>query len=401
MIDTIHKPKHNVRAKRHVAIALACTAAISLGSVATPKAAKAEPATVMTMVEAFLVMYEIFSIGAEIFGGEHDYGPLILERLDQAQLELEEWLRFSSNLPLVSRVAGIAGLFRQIRTLDLSNAEEKEDARELWLRALGDMEFLRADMEGRINSPDMQSAYELAPAYNVLLAIGADFIHAKHEVTAPAHWDMYHYWLQPGMQTNYSLIASDTYECWNGSNPGHYEDSPERNFDYLVRKAILGKWKSSRLYKWIANRNYRTYKKEGWANRREQYHPADGTTSSWCEAVTYHHKCNPETGACTAEPAWCGQHHITSYAAPRVTLRKCASGVSDLACARSQAEDAFHGDPVVQTIRASMDQIMRRSGGNEGAPQATNDLFLFHGRVVDPWVEEPSCPSGYAYPQQP
>jgi hypothetical protein len=305
MTAIIPEAKRNARSRRHIAIALTCAMALGAGSVSVPRPAKAEPATIMTMVEAFLIMYEIFSIGEEIFGSEDEYGPLILERLDRAQ-------------------------------------------------------------------------------------------------TAPAHWSMYDNWLQPAMQTNYDLIAANTHECWEGFNPGHFEDSPERNFDYLVRKQILGKWKTSRLYKWIADRNYRTYKKEGWANRRSQYHPADGTTSSWCEAVTYHHKCNPQSGVCTVEPIWCNQSHPTDpYPNPRVTLRKCASGVSDMSCARSQAEEAFHGDPVVQTIAASMDQIMRRSGGNFGVPDSTNDLFLFHGRIVDPWVVEPSCPSGYAYPQRP
>jgi len=233
----------------------------------------------------------------------------------------------------------------------------------------------------------------------LLVGLGATFLLAKGEVTAPAHWAMFHNWLQPAVQTNYNLIGADQHECWDGFNPGHLQDSPERNFDYLVVKARLGKWKNSRLYnEWIGNRNYRTYKKEGFV-RLPSFLPGvpEELQENMCVAGTYHHKCNPVSGACTSEPTWCT---TKKFPAPRITLRICPN-VSDMNCVRGQARDTFWTDPIVQLVGTSMDQIMRRSGGNASGNPDFNDLFLLHGRVVDPRVNEPSCPSGFAYPQQP
>jgi hypothetical protein len=398
MTAIAHESRSRVRSRKHSAVAMVCAIALGLGTATTPKPAKADP---VVAIEALVLMYEVFSIGAEIFGGDEEekYGPRILASIAATQAALSEWMRISRNLEMVSQVGAAAEILQQIRAHDLDNEEERRDARVLLLEAVSDLTTLKIKMEGFINSSDIESAYELAAAYNVLVALGATFLHAKREVTAPAHWEMFDTWFRSAVQTNYKLIAARRHECWDESNPGHFMDSADRTIQYLFTTAREGHWKSSRLYKKIANRNFRTYKKEGFARPLFGPIPQPGQDpDTFCEYVAYHHKCNPETSVCTFEPFWCSTWR---FPPPRVTLSVCGSHVPDMSCAKIQAEEAFRSDPVVRVVGAGQDQIMRRSGGNWGADAALNDLFLFHGRVVDPWVDEPSCPSGYAYPQEP
>jgi hypothetical protein len=281
-------------------------------------------------------------------------------------------------------------LFGHLLNYDVDNPLERAEAGDWWNSSWHTFLVVEPRLRDIMNSSDVESAYDLAPFYTLLVATGAGMLHAKREVLTPSHWSMFHAWLQPAVNTNYNQIKARRHECWNGTgpNPGHFEDSGMREVQYFLNTAREGKWQSSKFFKKIANQNFRTYKKEGhsWS-----MNPA------LCFPTTYHHKCNPQTGACTTEPFWCGGIHPQ----PRVTLRKCATNLTDLVCAQKQAEEAFRNDEVVRSIGESQDKIMRLSGGNDGAPDSENDLFLFHGRVVDPWVNEGSCASGFAYPQEP
>lgn len=345
-----------------------------------PAHALMDPWTMQAYVD---VAYSVVRLGKEILGSSD--APQIIQKLTEIEAAIISEMRTIRNQALQSNTRAVFQLFRMLA----DNAPGDPTNASSWSNIVTLQQQTATQMFDIIQSAnDAQSSYELTPAYNALLATGANVLRIKKDIwpAFPSSWNDYYIWLQPGMQANYKMIGSRRHECWDGQNPGYRPPPTDSAIALAVWKVTTqdGKYKQSQLWtKKINNRNIHveTYRLEC---------PGVGRTPVVSTLKRY---CNPATRSCPLlYPIDCTSTR---------TWRACESGVEPLVCADRFATATFDADPAVQITRSGMRALQTLSGGNDfDAPN--NNGYLTFGMYVDPWVNEPACgtnPWGYA--QQP
>jgi hypothetical protein len=345
----------------------------------TPAHAYVDPVTMQAWVD---LAYSVVRLGKSILGSSD--APALIAKLQSVQDAVINEMRTQRNMELQSNARAVFDLFRNLA----DNAPSDPTNAGHWTNILTLQQQTANAMYDIIQfSNDGQSAYELGPAYNSLLAAGANVLRIKRDIWPdyPSSWADYYYWLQYGMNANYKLVGSQRHQCWPGHNPG-YRPRPRINSIGLtawLNSTQPGRYQQSLLYKKkVANRTF-LVQRYSCPHRINPY------------TAEFH--CNPATRTCTAGP---NGMSVTPYCT--LTRNWCAAGTSPLDCATQLADPVWHADPAVQSTRASMRALQTLSGGNDyDAPN--NNGYLYYGMYVDPWVDEPACGSGtpWAYAQDP
>jgi hypothetical protein len=341
-------------------------------------------ATAGAIYEFIKEAYDFYKAAMEILEGS---GPSIAEQLKAVEDAIIGEMRTQRNQALT---ASMRAVFDESANF-LDNKVGDPTNPSMFTDILGRMYEASANMS-EIVTPgnDANSSYELAATYNSLIAVGTGILEAKGQVFPdfPSSWGDFFHWLQAAMETDYQMIGSQRNQCfvYANKNPG-YRPPPSLFSDpagyatWLVT-TLPGPYKNSQLWRKLTNRNIpvATYTCSNCGPRSTSCPPPSTAVMT----------CNPGTKTCI--PGTSGACTLVS--------RQCDASVAPLACAESLAKPGFDADVVVQIIRQGMIGIDTRSGGWD-ADIASNDPLVAQGKLVDPYVAESSCPSGWAYPQQP
>jgi hypothetical protein len=342
----------------------------------TPAQAYVDPVTMKAWVD---LAYSVVRLGKSILGSSD--APALIAKLQSVQDAVINEMRTQRNMALTSNARTAFDLFRNLS----DNAPGDPTNDDLWSSIVTLQQQTANAMYDIIQfSNDGQSAYELGPAYNSLLATGANVLRIKRDIwpAYPSSWADYYYWLQYGMNANYKLVGSQRHQCWPGHNPG-YRPRPHIQsvgLSYWLNTTQPGLYKQSLLYnKKVANREFRV---------RQYLCKSRG----YPEGRIHSMMCNPVSRECSGG--------VTQSCT--LTHNYCVAGLTPHECAVQLADPVWHADPTVQSTRASMRALQTLSGGNDyDAPN--NNGYLYYGMYVDPWVDEPACGAGtpWAYAQDP
>jgi hypothetical protein len=360
--------QHRGRPLRTRTGAVLCAALLGAAVVTSPSEAKAiELGTVSTVISIVKGLLDIVKSGKSLLTPTTMSSQMaeILRKLGDVQAAIINEMRTTRNQALKNRSTTVFNVFRDLadnRASDPTNASTWSTLR-FEQQAVADQMF-----DIIMNANDVQSTYELATAYDVVVSTGEAVIKIKGEIwpATPSSWNDHYLWLQPAMLANYRMVGSQRHQCHPGFNPGY---NPSTSV------TVPGRYAYSDLFaKKIANKWYTM-------------------TSFWCGATS----CNPGTKVCVTN----SNCNIAGGGNTTPTTQPCNFQLSDLACATSIAKTAFDNDNVVKVVRESMTAIQKLSGGNN-YDAATNDRLLAQLKFVDPWVHEAACGSApWAYPQVP
>jgi hypothetical protein len=363
------------RRSRRTPAALACGLLLGGAVLGSPRPAEAAilPAVVTEVVSFFTTAFSYYKQLNELLGDEAAPGPDLAQLIRDLQTDVIGEMRSQRNLALKSQTRTVLNLFTDLA----DNAPADPTNPSMWTDIRGrQQETADAMFDIITNTGDAESAYQLAPAYNVLITTGTGLLKIKSQLwpRTPASWNDHYAWLQPGIAADYTMIGSQRHKCYPGYNPGFSpRPSPfHPNYPRWEAQTAPGKYRESLLWtKKIANTYY--------------------TVATFpCGARI----CNPGSTHCYTSGTICSGGGTATNA--------CNYQLSDLDCAAKLAKPTFDADPVVKVIRGAMLGIQKVSGGND-YDWASNDSLTEEGKLVDPWVYEPSCDEAgpYAYPWQP
>jgi hypothetical protein len=346
--------------------------------VSRPAEAAVDPVTVTAWIKAAQEMVKLIGSIFDLAGRD------LSSQLEGLRTQILQDMKTLRNQELISEVNTVIALYRE-----LSNNHPNDPVNdELYVELLVRQHDTATAMYDIIQSDaDVQSSYELAPAYNVLIHAGNNVLRAKEFIHPqfPSRWEDYYLWNQPAIDADYELVGSQRFQCWPGKNPGYRpKPSPFNTNAYTAWMTTTqpGLYKDSQLWtKKLANKGVTVLKKS------MTCHGSQGFSTSYV--------CNPGTRKCS----WTA---ISGCIVGPITYRRCAEGTPSLVCADANVQPGWDADPVVKIVRASMTHIQKLSGGNDyDAPN--NDALTSQGKIVDPWVNEPACGAGapWAYPHQP
>lgn len=335
-----------------------------------------DPATVMMVIGYVKQAYDTYKSLSGMLGGG---GLTLAQQLQQVQEKIIGEMRSQRNAALQAQTRSVFTLFRNLS----DNQRGDPTNAGLWTNLITLQQETADQMFSIATQGDAASRYELAPAYNALIATGAGVLRIKGEIwpSYPSSWNDFYLWLQPGVQGNYSMVGSQIHECYPGFNPG-YSPPPNNitSFNQWIARMKPGKYRQSALWNAMEGPRLHTV---GTALRTCFGVP--GSTA----VVSY--LCSP-----TRCPgiAGCQLTHLTTACT--------SSGKTGTECAAELAKPHFDADPMVKIIRAGSVGIQTLSGGNDyDAPN--NNWLLAQGKFVDPWVDEASCGASgpWAYPHVP
>ena len=365
---------------RWLAVVLAASAGMTATTTSVPAQAAIDPATVIKVLGYLKQAYGYYKQYKQMLGGK---APTLAQQLNSLRADLVSDIR---NQPLRSGTDAMIDLYTNLSDNNVGDPTNPSLFSNILTRQT---ELATAMSDIILNSNDPRSSYELAPAYNALIANGVAVLKIKGELwpDEPSSWRDYHNWLVKGIRTDYHMVASEYHECWDGTNPGWAGPMPgyPAILSWLARMEP-GKYEDSQLYKYLMDKNFYTgvYDWEAWCSGGSHFVRTSGSGKGiWCNPVR-----DTCTNVCTA---------AILLGATR-TSNQCASSLSTLECAHSLARSAFGQDPVVKIVREGMTGIMTLSGGNYSKK---NTDFPLEGKYTDPKVPAPSCSRTWAYPQRP
>lgn len=300
--------------------------------------------------------------------------PDLVNLITQSKVEIITELRKIRNDALVNDVNFLVDGFADV--LRMSNPSG-----ELSRHMLAELRVKMWQVKNHIdpiatNYGDRTSAYSVAPARVLLTAVGMGimFVNGRVFIGEPTTWAQFHSWLQPAMSVFNTLVNNTYHECSTGFNPGFApQPGPNEHPWAWMARMKPGAPRASLLWGHLATTQIHV---QIYLTPRSNRFPCPSSSDN---AVIYM-TCSG-WGTCVERQIGCHFRYPTFNACPGI-----ASGRE---CAAQLATPGYNNDRVVRLVRESMSLVQTLSGGTEGGAQ--NDLFLFHGKFVDPWVAAGDC----------
>jgi len=356
-------------ALRNTQLAGAWTRALTIGLVAgsvtlVPARAHALlPAAAAAVVAFYTEMYGYISKGysvTQLLFGES--GPDLVAALNKTEADIINEVRSVRNQAWKSHAQTV---FDDFEILGLRKRTHSDNPR-LWGIA---WDLSRQTINDFVEITDTPSMYEMAPAFNALVAVNGALTTMEGEIYPddPPAWGEYDIYYKRGIRADYAMIGMRKGLCWPGYDPGAGNYGSVSGGHY-----VKNTFRTSQFYQdKIANKNVAV---------GDFSVIIQGRGGSNEFLMTGY--CNPGKHTCTPLP---GINHFPA--------------ADSLATAEAIIKPTFDADNTVVAVRAAMNGIMSLAGGDDNFDDPNTDLPT-QGQYTEPWIYEPLCVQA-VYPYKP
>jgi hypothetical protein len=323
------------------------------------------PAAVTAVVAFYETAYGYLSKAQALFG---DSGPDLVAALNQVQANVINEIRSVRNQAWKAHAQTV---FDDFQILGLRKRNHKDNVR-LWGESWDLSRQTINDFVEIVNARDVASVYEMAPAFNALVAVNGELTKMEGEIYPgdPPAWGEYDLYFKHGIRADYAMVGMKKGLCWPGFNPGAGHYNKVKNATY-ARNTYL----RSMLYEdKIANKNILVDKI-----------PVIVWGRGGMNEFLVNGYCNPGKHTCLP----------LAFGIPSTPWPKADS----LDIAEAAIKPTWDADPIVTSVRSAMLGIMSLGGGDDNFDNENVDLPM-EGSYTEPWIYEPDCNQA-VYPYAP
>lgn len=323
------------------------------------------PVALTAVIGFYETAYNYLSKFQTLFG---DSGPDLVAALNQVQANIINEIKSVRNQ---SWKAHAQTVFDNFQILGMRKRTHKDNVR-LWGASWDLSRQTINDFVEIVNARDVASAYEMAPAFNALVAVNGQLTKMEGEIYPgdPPTWGEYDLYFKHGIRADYAMVGMMKGLCWPGYDPGAGKYNKVKGGTY-----VRNTYRRSMFYEEkVANKNIAV-------DKISVIVPGRGGYNEFLVSVT----CNPGKHTCAPVP----------FGIPKTPWPKPDS----LATAEDLVKPDWDADPTVEAVRNGMLGIMSLGGGDDNWDNENVDLPT-EGAFTEPWIYEPECNQA-VYPYAP